>query len=85
MKNKIKRIIKENKNLLGLLCLFIIIQPFLDILPLFENEKLFIFGFTIPTLVRCGFIGIIGIASLKYIDKKNHKFLNLYIIIFPIH
>lgn len=82
---KIKKNIKENKTLLGALCLFIIIQPFLDILPLFENEKFFLFGFTIPTLVRCAFIGIIGIASLKYIDKKNLKYLIFYIIILLIY
>lgn len=85
MKNKLKKIIDENKNLLGILCLFIMIQPFLDILPLFENEKFFLFGFTIPTLVRCAFIGIIGIVSLKYVDKKNYKFLNLYVIVLGIY
>lgn len=85
MKNKIKNIIKENSNLLGMLCIFIIIQPFLDILPLFENEKLFIFGFTIPTLVRCAFIGILGIISLKYINKKHYKFLIIYFILLVIY
>ena len=65
MKNKLINLIKENSNLVGILCLFIIIQPFLDILPLFENEKYFIFGFTIPTLVRCAFIGIIGLFIMK--------------------
>ena len=77
MINKIKTIIKDNCNLVGILCLFIIIQPFLDILPLFENENLFVFGFTIPTIVRCIFISFLGIISLKYIDKKNYKFLYL--------
>lgn len=85
MKNKIKKLIKENSNLLGILCLFIIIQPFLDILPLFENENLFIFGFTIPTLVRCGFIGVLGLISLKYIKKKNYKFLLTYVILLIIY
>jgi len=85
MKQKLKEIIKENKNILGLLCLFIIIQPFLDILPLFTNEKLFIFGFTIPTLVRCAFIGILGLISLKKIDKKNYKYLVLYAIALTIY
>ena len=85
MKTMIKKIIKENSNLLGILCLFITIQPFLDILPFFENEKLFIFGFTIPTLVRCGFIGILGLISLKYIKKKNYKFLIIYILLLIIY
>lgn len=78
MKKRIKKIIKENKNLLGILCLFIIIQPFLDIQPLFVNEKLTIFGFTIPTLIRCIFIGILGLISLKKIDKKKYKYLVIY-------
>lgn len=85
MKKKIIRKIKENSNVLGVLCLFVIIQPFLDILPLFENEKLFIFGFTIPTLVRCLFIGILALVSLKYIDKKNYKYLFIYTIVLLIY
>ena len=78
MKQNLKTIIKENKNTLGLLCLFIIIQPFLDIAPLFTNEKLTLFGFTLPTLVRFIFIGILGLISLKKIDKKKYKYLVLY-------
>lgn len=85
MKIKLKKIIKENSNLLGILCLFIIVQPFLDILPLFDNEKYFIFGFTIPTIVRCAFIGILGIISLKYIKKKHYKFLIIYFILLLIY
>ena len=85
MKNKIKRIIKENSNLLGILCLFIIIQPFLDILPLFESEKYFIFGFTIPTIVRCGFIGLLGLITLRKIEKKHYKFLIIYFILLLIY
>lgn len=82
---RIKKIISENNNLLGILCLFIIIQPFLDILPLFENSNLFIFGFTIPTLIRCLFISILGLISIKTIDKKNYKFIILYFIILLIY
>lgn len=85
MKQKLKTLIKENNNILGLLCLFIIIQPFLDILPLFENENLFIFGFTIPTIVRCIFIGLLALISLKYIDKKNYKYLIIYFILLVIY
>jgi len=66
MINKIKSIIAKNKNMLGILCLFVVVQPFLDILPLFENDNLSLFGFTIPTLVRCLFIGLLGIMSLIY-------------------
>lgn len=80
MKNKIKNIINDNKNLLGVLCLFIIIQPIIDMAPLFENPKYQVLGFTIPTLVRCGFIGILTLISLKYVNKKNYKFLFIYLI-----
>lgn len=85
MKNKLKQLIKENSNLLGILCLFIIVQPFIDILPLFENENLRIFGFTVPTIIRCGFIGILGLVSLKYIKRKHYKFLLIYAIILFIY
>ncbi|MBQ2873322.1 MAG: O-antigen ligase family protein [Bacilli bacterium] len=85
MKNKLINLIKENSNLLGILCLFIVIEPFLDILPLFENEKYFIFGFTIPTLVRCGFIGILGLITLRKIEKKHYKFLIIYFIMLIIY
>ena len=43
MKNiieKTKILIKENSNLLGLLCLFIMMQPFFYTVQFFENEKL---------------------------------------------
>lgn len=80
MKNKIKNIINDNKNLLGILCLFITIQPIIDMAPLFDNPKYQILGFTIPTLVRCGFIGILALISLKYVNKKNYKFLFIYFI-----
>jgi len=85
MKNKILNL-KKNKNyILGLLCFFIILQPFLDMLPLYENEKLTILGFTIPTLIRCIFIGIIGIISLKHINKKQYKYIITYFIILLIY
>ena len=85
MMNKIKTQIKENSDLLELLCLFIIVQPFLDALPLFENSNLSLFGFTIPTIIRCGFIGILGLISFKYIKKKNYKFLLIYSILLIIY
>lgn len=85
MKNKIKQIVKENYNLLGILCLFIIIQPFIDVLPLFEKENLHLFGFTIPTIIRCVFIGILGLISLKYIKKKHYKFLIIYALLLVVY
>jgi len=81
MKNKLKQIIKENSNLLGILCLFIIIQPFIDVLTLFENKNLHLFGLTIPTIIRCVFIGVLGLISLKYIKKKYYKFLIIYALL----
>lgn len=85
MINNIKSIITRNKNMLGILCLFVIVQPFLDILPLFENENLSLFGFTIPTLVRCLFIGLLGLILLKHLEKKNFKFLIGYFILILIY
>ena len=85
MKNiieKTKILIKENSNLLGLLCLFIMMQPFFDTVQFFENEKLTIFGFTIPTIIRCIFMFILGILSIKYINKKHYKYILIYIGVF---
>ena len=77
--DKAKQLIKENSNLLGLLCLFIIIQPFFDTVQFFENENLTIFGFTIPTIIRCIVIFVLGLLSIKYIDKKHYKYIIIYI------
>lgn len=85
MKNKIKNLINDNKNILGILCLFIIIQPFIDILPLFEDERYQIFGFTIPTLVRCLFIGIITLQSIGKIEKKRYKYLAIYFCLLTVY
>ena len=85
MKNKLKKIFTENKNILGFLCLFVIIQPFLDIQPLFENEKYQIFGFTIPTLVRCIFIGILSLLCIKKLNKKNYKYIFIYFIVLLVY
>ena len=68
--SKVKQLIKENSNLLGLLCLFIIIQPFFDTVQFFENENLTIFGFTIPTIIRCLVIFVLGLLSIKYINNS---------------
>ncbi len=79
MKDKIRELIKNNKNLLGLLCLFIIIQPILDINCLFRNKNLQLFGFTIPTLVRCLFIGILTLITIKNAkNKKNYIYISIY-------
>lgn len=82
---KIKNFVNDNKNILIILCLFIIIQPFLDILPLFENEKYQIFGFTIPTLVRCLFIGIITLLSIKKVEKKRYKYIAIYFCLLTLY
>lgn len=81
-----KQMIKNNLNVLGLLCLFIIIEPFLDIRPLFTNENLQIFGFTIPTIVRCVFIGLIGLSALKKIEnRKDYYTIAAYLAIVIIY
>lgn len=79
--NKLKLLISENINLLGVLCLFIIIQPFFDTVELFENENLTFLGFTIPTILRCIFMLVLAILSIKYIDKKHYKYIIAYIIV----
>lgn len=72
---------KEKKDVVitYLLCFFILIQPLIDILPLYEESQYQLFGFTIPTLTRCIFIGIFTIFILKKI--KNFKYYIIYIIL----
>jgi len=86
MRQNFKNFYIENKNMLGVLCLFIIIQPFLDISCLFNNSSLEIFGLTIPTIIRCGFIGILALISLKHINKnRDYLFLFIYFILLFIY
>lgn len=55
------------------LLIFVCMQPILDLLWLNDGTVPEIFGFTLPTLVRIAFIGIIGLLSLKAIkfEKKD--------------
>lgn len=79
MKQHIIEFYKENKNMIGILCLFIIIQPFLDISVFFTNPSLEFFGFTIPTLIRCIFIAILALISLKHLNKgRDYLLLLIY-------
>ena len=66
-----KKLIKDNKIIVILISIFMIVQPFLDINFLFEYESLMIKGITIPTIVRTFFIGIIGL--IIFIRSKNKK------------
>lgn len=82
MIQKLKKFYYDNNNILSVLCLFIIIQPFLDIREFFINKDLEIFGITIPTIIRCLFIGFLIIISLKNIkNKKHYLFLVIYLFI----
>ena len=88
--DRIKNIFNNDNYLLTLLIVFMIIQPFLDFAPFFVAKKMEIFGFTIPTIIRCLFIGLMLlflIKRLKYL--KNKKFYIIYvglvIVYFLIH
>lgn len=81
-----KKYLNNNKNIIFLLCLFMIIQPFLDMKVLFENPHLQIFGITIPTIVRTLFICGIGLLTfLKSNNKKEKKWIIIYFIIVLIY
>ena len=66
-----KKVINDNKIIVILLAIFMLLQPFLDMGFLFEDTKLMIKGITIPTIVRTLFIGILG--SIIFIKSKNKK------------
>lgn len=86
MKQSILNLYKENKNVIGILCLFIIIQPFLDISVFFTNQNFEFLGFTIPTLIRCCFIAILALISLKHLNKgRDYLFLLIYFILLFIY
>lgn len=78
--------ILSNKVITILLICFMIIQPFLDVSFLFENDQLFIFGITIPTIVRTLFITAIGIITfLKSKNKREGIGIIIYFIILIIY
>lgn len=75
------RYLKQNKNIIFLICLFMTIQPFLDMKVLFDNPNLSILGITIPTIVRTLFIGLLGLSIyIKSDNKKEKKFILIYCI-----
>lgn len=57
-----------------LLIIFIMIQPILDLYWLYEGMILKIGGFIFPTIVRIGFIGLLGVLSF-FVIKFNKKYL----------
>ena len=81
-----KKIVKDNKIILSLLAVFMLLQPFLDIKFLFEDNRLMIKGITIPTIVRTLFIGIIGlIIFLKSKNKKEKIGIVIYFVVLGIY
>lgn len=63
--------------LMGLVC----IQPLLDLVWFNNGTIPEVFGFTIPTLVRVGFVGVIGLASLALIKwEKNTLAVIVYLV-----
>ena len=74
-----KKLLNDNKIIITLLSVFMVIQPFLDINFLFEDPKLSIFGLTIPTIVRTSFILAVGfIMFIKNKDNKEKKHIFIY-------
>lgn len=81
-----KKIVKDNKIIICLLAVFMLLQPFLDIKFLFEDNRLMVKGITIPTIVRTLFIGIIGsIIFLKSKNKKEKVGILIYFIILLVY
>ena len=80
---KIKR--GKKFNAICLLCFFIIIQPFIDILPLYERNKYQLLGFTIPTIVRCLFILLFLVFMIKKIKKENIKYAIIYLSLLMVY
>ena len=79
--NKIINILSTPK----ILCFFIIIQPLIDVLPFYEDNKYQIFGFAIPTIVRCIFVGIFSLLLIKKISKRSFKYICIYAVLIIIY
>ena len=81
-----KKNLSDNKTIIILLSIFMLLQPFLDVKFLFEDEELMIKGITIPTIVRTLFIGIIGLITfIKGRNKKEKVGIIIYFIILTIY
>ena len=67
-------------NLYKLILVFLVLQPFLDILMCIYDEKISIFGFSIVTLIRLVFIFLIFLVSyLKDNNKARKRILYIYL------
>ena len=81
-----KKLIHDNKIIIILLMLFIILQPFLDMKILFEDKNLMIKGITIPTIIRTLFISIIGcILFIRSNNKKEKIGIIIYFLVVVIY
>lgn len=81
-----KKLIHDNKIIIILLMLFIILQPFLDMKILFEDKNLMIKGITIPTIIRTLFISIIGcILFIRSNNKKEKIGIIIYFLLVVIY
>ena len=88
--DRIKSFLNNDNVLLTLLTVFMIIQPFLDFAPFFVVKKLELFGFTIPTIIRCLYIGfmlLFLVKKFKYLKNKwlYITYLGFVIVYFLIH
>ena len=64
-----------NKRLIEkILIAFLALQPILDLYFLFDQEVVDFFGFSPSTIVRIGFVGVIGILFLFIIKNKKEIF-----------
>lgn len=81
-----KNKIRIEKIYIGLIALLIGIQPVLELVWLNNGTVSEIAGFTIPTLVRFGILGIVGVLSFFLIQfNKRYMWLVIYILIVSIY
>lgn len=77
---------QKEKIFVYLLMGLIVIQPLLDVVWLNDGTIGEVFGFTIPTLVRMGFIAILGIMSFFIFKfRKSHLLLVLYLVMIGVY
>lgn len=74
---KIKNNIINKKLIEKLIFIFLIIQPLLDFHFLFQENIVNFFGFSPSTIIRMGFMGVIGVLFLLIL--RNKKEIRLYI------
>lgn len=77
MFNRVKEKIIKKEIIERVLLIFLMVQPVLDLYFLFDEKVVDFFGFSPSTIIRIGFVGVIGILFLFIF--KNKKEIYLYI------